>query len=408
MKRLLVALSVICLVTPLSAREGFGFKKKAVDMTRTIPPATNVGARRVKVEVSGDRRDVEDDARTLERYLTEAILAGDGTLAEAGRPEVTLIVTLDRLESHETWDTDTEYERRQTGTKQKWNEKKQKYETEPIYSSVAVQKQYKVLDASLLGTFEIADRSNRDVASSSLDEKFHKKYGDYETAPSPTSIEDDLLKAAARKIAAHLVPTTERVSVLLPRSTFEPMIAFAESGSWDRYLAAVEAVPARKSAKDEAYRQYALAVGKEALAYTNDDRAEALSQLREALSHYEVAISSNPSEELFRKGYTSLLSVSDIGAPLERATDSVNRYSNWTTEAPATARVASAPAPSAAKSGMRNETVIELVKAGVSDDNIVLAINSAAATQFDVSPTGLSALSKAGVSKSVIAAMKKK
>ena len=406
MRRLLIALAVLFLAVPLSAREGFGFKKKAVDFDRTIPPATNVGARRVKVEVSSDRRDAEDDARTLERYLTEAILAGDGTLAEGGKPEVTLIVTLDRLESHETWDTDTEYERRQTGTKQKWNEKKQKYETEPVYSSVAVQKQYKVVEASLRGAFEIADRSNRDVASSSIDENFRKKYGDYETAPSPTSIEDDLLKASARKVASQLVPTSERVSVLLPRATFEPMIPLAESGDWDRYLAAVEAVPARKSPKDEAYRQYALAVAKEAVAYQTKSRSDALGLLREALSHYEAAIASNASEELFRKGYTSLLTVSDIGPPASRAAASVNLYANWTSETPAPAPARAAAAPAAA--GMRNQTVVDLVKAGVSDENIVLAIKSASATQFDVSPDGLKALTKAGVSKSVIAAMQRK
>lgn len=408
MRRLLIALAVLCFALPLAAREGFGFKKKAVDITRTIPPATNVGARRVKVEVSSDRRDAEDDARTLERYVTEAILAGDGTLAEAGKPEVTLIVTLDRLESHETWDTDTEYERRQTGTKQKWNEKKQKYETEPVYSSVAVQKQYKVIEASLLGSFEIADRSDRDVASSAIDESFRKKYGDYETAPSPTSVEDDLLRAAARKIASHLVPTTDRVGVLLPRASFEPMIPFAESGDWDRYLKAVEAVPARRSPKDEAYRQFALAVAKEALAYQTKSRDDALGLLREALSHYELAIETNPSEELFRKGYTSLLSMSDIGPPASRAAASVNLYANWTSEmpspAPAPARAAAAPAAA----GMRNQTVIDLVKAGVADENIVLAIKSASATQFDTSPDGLKALSKAGVSKTVIAAMQKK
>ena len=57
---------------------------------------------------------------------------------------------------------------------------------------------------------------------------------------------------------------------------------------------------------------------------------------------------------------------------------------------------------------MRNQTVIDLAKAGLSDENIILAINAASKTQFDVSPEALIALSKSGVSKSVIAHMQKK
>jgi hypothetical protein len=57
---------------------------------------------------------------------------------------------------------------------------------------------------------------------------------------------------------------------------------------------------------------------------------------------------------------------------------------------------------------MRNTTVIELAKAGLSDENIKLAIDGADRTAFDVTPEGLIALAKGGVSKTVIAHMQKK
>jgi hypothetical protein len=198
--------------------------------------------------------------------------------------------------------------------------------------------------------------------------------------------------------------------VLVPRASFEPLIPLAESGEWDRYLAGVEAMPAKKNPKDEAYRHYALAIAKEAIAYQKEDRREALDLLRAAQSHYQSATSLNPAEELFRKGYTSLLATSDIGSPLTRMSDSVGRYDAWSATG-TTTRVASTQpvaAPSAPSSGMRNQTVIDLAKAGLSDENIILAIDAAASTQFDVSPEGLVALSKAGVSKGVIAHMQKK
>jgi hypothetical protein len=402
MKRLLVVLLITGFALPVLAREGFGFRKAAVSMNRTVPPSTNAGARRVKINVTSDRGDARDDAQTLARYLSESILAGAGTLAESGRAEVTVNVSLDRVDSHETYDTETEYVRQQTGTRRKWNEKKQKYEDEPVYSNVPVQKSYKVLTASVSGAYDIGLRDD-DVASGSIDQQFREKYGDGEDSKAPSEIEDDLLRKAARTIVAHLVPTQERVSVLLPRSTFEPFIPLAESGAWDRYLAAVEGVTPNRNLKDEAYRQYALAVAKEALAYSTEDRAEALALLTRAQSHLELAISTNGTEELFRKGYESLLS-SAIGPPLARMNESVARYEKWTAPAAAPVRRASAPAPA----GMRNQTVIDLAKAGLSDENIILAINGAERTAFDVSPEGLIALAKGGVSKAVIAHMQKR
>lgn len=414
MKRLLaMALLFVGVALSTQAREGFGFAKKAVDIMRTIPPATNAGARRVAIRVESERGADRDDARSLERYLTERIVDGGGTVAEGGKPEIELNVAIDRLDSHETWETYTDYERQQTGTKREWNESKKKYETKPVYSNVSVQKQRKVINASLSGTWDVAVK-NKDVANGTLDEDFRRTYGDYDSAPAPSSVEDDLLKKAARQIAAQLVPTQERATVLVPRASFEPLIPLAESGAWDQYLAAVEAMPAKKNPKDEAFRHYALAIAKEALAYGRENRAEALDLLRAAQSHYQTAASLHPGEELFRKGYTSLLSTGTIVSPLARAADSVARYDAWTATG-STTRIASAqpgpasPAPARpSAAGMRNQTVIDLAKAGLSDENIILAIDAAAQTEFDVSPEGLIALAKGGVSKSVIAHMQKR
>lgn len=404
MKRLLAALFLVAIALSLEAREGFGFMKKAVDMTRTIPPVTNAGARRVAVKVEADRGGDEDDARTMQRYINDHILAGKGTVAD-NKAEVTIEVSIGRLESHETWETYTEYERQQTGTKREWNESKKRYEDKPVYSSVPVQKERKVLDASLDGSYDISAR-NKDVASGSIEEKFHETYGDNSSAPAPSAVEDDLLKKVARKIAAQIVPTQDRVAILVPRASFEKLIPLAESGEWDRYLLAVEEMPAPKNPKDEAYRQYALAVAKEGLAY-GKDRGEAVELLRAAKSHYSTAAALNPGEELFRSGYSSLLS-SNIGSPTARVSESVSKYDAWTIPGSGAVRVASKDPVVPQAAGMKNQTVIELAKAGLPDDSIIAAIDAAPSTRFDVSVEGVNALTRAGVSKGVIAHMREK
>ncbi|HUR79504.1 MAG TPA: hypothetical protein VM733_01970 [Thermoanaerobaculia bacterium] len=409
MRKLSAVLFVLAIGVSAEAREGFGFKKKAVEFDRTIPPATNAGSRRVQVRVNSERGGERDDASTLGRYITEQILSGAGTIADS-KPEVTIDVDLDRLESHETWETYTDYENRQTGTKREWNEKKQKYEDKPVYTNVAVQKQRKVIDAKIAGVYEVGAR-NKSLASGSLDDSYRKTFGDYDHAPAPTTVEDDLLKSAARKIAAQIVPTKERVAVLVPRASFEPLIPLAENQQWDRYLSAVEAMPAKKNGKEEAFRQYALAIAKEALSYQKENRNEALDLLRAAKSHYDTAAALNGDEELFRQGYTSLFSSSTISAPGARVNDSVARYETWTGSGSAVRVASTTPvaAPSgSASAAMKNQTVIDLAKAGLSDENIIMAIDGASQTQFDVSPDALITLAKSGVSKGVIAHMQKK
>jgi hypothetical protein len=391
-------------VTPAVAREGFGFSKKAVEMTRTIPPALTLGSRHVKVTVKSERASRAEDAQTLQRYVEDAILSGGGTLATGAKGDVNVTVSVDRLDSHEAWETRTDYEYQQTGTKQEWNSKKNRYEEKPVYGNVPVEKNVKNVTGSLTGAYDIGDRGGV-IDSGSLSLSYGKKFDDGKDAPPPTQVEDDLLHRAARTVAARLVPVKDRVNVIMPKGSFENFIPIAESGAWDRYLAAVQAVPEMRDRRAEAYRQYALALGTEGTAYMTDDPQRALAMIREAVTHYQNAISWNPDETIFAQAYSSLLS-KGAGAPLARANESLAAYERWATHGGgAPTRVASS-APQ--KQTLRNQTIVDMVHAGLSDENVILAIDSADHTEFDTSPQALIDLAHAGVSRNVIARMQKK
>lgn len=391
---------------PAHAREGFGFSRKSITMNRTTPPALNTPARRVKVTASSDRTKERDDAGSLARYTEEAILAGAGTLAADDQAQTTIKLVLDRLDSHETWEEKTEYEYRKTGTKQEWNSKKNRYETKDVYDSVPVQKNVKVLKASLGGTYDIVDRHGKLIDSGDLAEEFSRKYDEGRDSETPSKAEDELMHRAANAVASRLVPAHDRVFVIVPKGSFEAFIPLAESNTWDRYLAAVEAVPENRNASQEAYRQYALGVAKEGLAYSIDDPRRAASLLHEAVDHYQRAIQSNPGEKIFREEYNSILS-SRIGAPLARASASLAAYDSWT----AGHHTGGAAATASAKSSsgpMNNQTLISMAQAGLTDENLMLAIDDADEVAFDISPNALIALARAGVSRSVIAHMQKR
>jgi hypothetical protein len=400
MRRGLVVLLLLSSAIPLYAREGFGFTKKAVSMARTIPPAMNVSASRLRITAKTDRSREEDDAESLRRYTEEFIRAGDERFSFEGTPQLTISLFLGPCESREEWETKTETEYRQTGTRSVWNSYKKKYEEKPVYNYVPVTKHLKTVTASLDGSYRITDAKGKTLDSGSLDRSFSRSYQEGNGAPSTDSVASDLLHQAALTVASRVVPTNERVMVMMPKGSFEAFIPLAESGAWDRYLASVEQVLEKRDRESEAYRQYALGIGKEAVAYTTKDPRRAAALLREAQAHYQNAVQYNASEALFGQAYSSLLSAGTIAPPLPRVGESLAQYDAW----------ASGPVPvkSAAVKTLRNNTIIDMVKAGLSDENVLLAIDSADATEFDTEPDALIALRKAGVSKTVIARMQKK
>jgi hypothetical protein len=405
---LLLLAAAAVFTTDASAREGFGFTKKAVSLTRTNPPSLDIGARRVKISATSDREAEKDDAATLMRYTEELVLSGAGTMATGkDKGDVRISIAVDRLDSNESWETEQKSRTEKTGTKQEWNEKKKKYETKDVYGTVYYTVQVKVMSASLSGSWDLADKNGRIVESGSINETFREKYSEGKGSPAPSKIEDDLLKRAAKSVASRIVPTQDTISVLVPKGSFEDLIPLAEMNAWDRYLAGVEAVPAPRDPRQDAYRQYALGLAKEGLAHASamEEPARTIELLREAQTHYETAVKNNPREELFAKAYSSLFSMGSSSASLPRVGASLAAFDKWV----GPARTASArPTSQAKKNVMTNDTLVEMAKAGLADENLMLAIDAARDVDFDTSPNALIALAKGGVSKSVIAHMQKK
>ena len=413
-RQVALALSLIAfLAVRADAREGFGFSKKAVDMTRTTPPGINIAGTRIGVIAASDRSGDADDAKTLGRHTEEAILEGDKRLSTAASPEITVRLMLNGLDANETWEQKSETKYQKTGTKQEWNSKKGKYETKDVYDNVEVKRNVKVVSGSVDGTYRITDADGRDLDSGSIARKFREKYDDGTGAPSTSVVRDDLLHMAARVVAGRIVPTHDRVNVIVPKGSFEALIPLAESGTWDRYLAGVEAVPENRRPDQEAYRQYALAIAKEAVAYATEDVVRATELLSESVGHYKKAIENNPNEKIFSEAHSSVF-FKNAPAPLPRAEQDLAAYLAWKlgpTKAAASSHATSSQAPanpSRPSGTMRNETVIEMSRAGLSDDTIEMAIDSVAARQFDLSASGLVALAKSGVSNPVIAHMQKR
>lgn len=418
-----LAVTVLFLAIPLShAREGFGFKKKAVDLDRRVPPEVLLVGSTIEVRIE-DHGGFEPAARRIRELVQEKMLAYDSRLsADDARPQITVDLDIDEARVDDTWSQKTEYESRQTGTKVEYDSKGNKKE-KPVYSNVPITVNYKNVAGTVAVGYRVTDAKKSEIHRGDVKATFSSSYKKGEGAPMPSELENRLVEQAAAEISGKLVGRTEPVSVLLPRASFEEMIPLAEQGDWESYRARVEAMPPKKKPADEAYRQYALGVATEALAYRADEESATIELLRKSAEHYRQAVSMNAREELFAKAYSNFWTGSAAASPVVRVEEALADYrkldefrlrlagaSPSAAPKPA-AKVASArSAPPQVKSGttLRNEHLIEMAKAGLSEQNLILAIDGAAGTEFDLSPGALVTMAKSGVSPKVIAHMQKK
>ncbi len=393
MLKRIVALAIICaaLALPGSAREGFGWSKKGVNIDKTKPPAVNISGTRMNVFVNAEKTRKTDKAKDLRDLTEKAILEGNKQLEASPHGDVNVSIALDRLDTVKHNESKVDYDSQKTKDKN----------GKTTYVSVPVTKNFTRVAAEIGGTYEITDAKGRVIDAGDIDRKFNE---DYEYgAPSDEKLESALLQGAANTIAARIVPTKQRTKLILPKGSFEQFIPLAESGAWDRYLQGLESVRPMGDRGSDAYRQYAFGVAKEALAYSEPDPKKGLELLRAAAEHYRTAAADNKEEKIFSEAYTGLLSAAR--APIARVEESIKAYEAWTS-GPTPPRAATASAAAPAKT-LRNQNVIEMSSAGLSDENIMLAIDSAERKEFDTTPEGLIALSKAGVSKNVIAHIQK-
>ena len=374
-------------------REGFGFTKKAAEFNRTIPPAINIAGPTVTVALDRERGRTSGKAETLRQSVETAVLAGDKKLQSVpDRADVQVLIAFDRLHSDRISQSKVENnyvkEKDSNGKTREVNHPRTKY--------------YTTVRANLAGNYRILDARGRVLDSGDFDRSYDEDF-EY-SSPDVDRIENSLLDWAANRIAARIVPTRQRTKVILPKGSFEQFIPFAESGAWDKYLQGVESVRPLNDRASDAYREFALGIANEAVAAQTDDRREALEMLRKAAEHYRTASANNPGEKLFSERYTSIFG--SASAPIDRAEASVNAYEAWAS-GPTKAPVSQASATTTPKA-IRNQNIIDMTKAGLSEENILLVIDNASTTEFDTTPDGLIKLSKAGVSKNVIARMQRR
>lgn len=406
----------------VSADEGFGtLKKTRVSLVRKKPPRVYIEGAEIAVRVT-DRVSGRGQTASLElqKLIESRLLNADTRLRASASPETVVDLTIVKNQSGERAER-----RKVTGLDLQRASLDDLDEDKLVVDDPEVDG--KVLTYELSVAYKVVDlRSGATLDSNTYTSEYNEWFQEGRDRPTASSLELERIEELSEMIAERLAPSVEEIIVLVPRGRLKDLGLLAEGGLWSRYLEAVERLPPAKAPKDESYRQYALGLAHEALAYQTVDPETSLRYLHQAALHYSDAITANPAEEdfiLVRDGFLAgeskqawlekakgVVRRPETLPPLQRIQVAVADYAGlaqFQSQIAEIRRIGSkggAGAASAAEGSeaLDNAAVIEMVRAGLPENIILQAIDSAEARAFDTSPRGLIELSKAGVSAPII------
>ncbi len=246
------------------------------------------------------------------------------------------------------------------------------------------------------GKVRITDRTGRELWD-----------GDVSNSNAGAIIPDSvpqLIAGAAVDVVRLLVPRRHQTGVVVPKGRFDSLIRLAEKGDWPAYLSAAEQLPALRG-EDEAYREYALAVGHDGTAFQSPNLKTRIRNLHETITHNLAASRLKPSEKLFAEDCAPLQrAFATPGLPPKHWTDP-HAMELWESLALVQKWMA---APAASHDTLDNRGVLELLVAGRSDEAVLAAVDKAAHVSFALDRPDMMALKHAGVPWDVIDAMRSK
>ena len=443
--RLAACLAVLALsLTSAAQAQGFGSSKKKVTLHRKLPPTAHLNGSAIEVQVTG--HNVQSDVATSLRDMLEAELLKDDHRLRADDKHPDSIISA----------TITEYvaPQAQTSTQSTYvpGSKKPQQQTVTRYSGI-LKVAYTAKDAHSGRTLDSSnitskydDEWNQYGSTSggitgTLGHTWDKlKHGKLEADKPPTAgeLRDVMLSDVVSQIASRLVNTEESIEVLLARGKLDDANKLAENGLWSRNLETLETMEPFPSKEDDAYRLYNIGVAYESLAYGSEDTKAAQKYLQEAAINYGKAIDDKPGEKYFMQPqnridtaiahYKTLrdqpktVAAADAGSASSSAdtgksaggstSKSSSTKSARTTSSSGTSTVAkSMVAPPPKKSTgppLTNDQVIQMVKAGLDEDNVIDTIRNAGSVNFDLSVDGQVKLAQNGVKGKILTAMKTK
>jgi hypothetical protein len=305
MRRALTALLVAFALWPVpAALAKFGITKTHVLLPRLRPPENPPMARTVAVDVRSRTPEVTGSHVSLvQERLQDAFHEGGGSpyrLVERAREADAVIgVSLERMSAEVRDEIRIETRYVKVGERDKWNEKKKKYEKEDIYANRDFHVSWRIAEGSLSASMEVEGGGSDDISTS-----YREEFKEGGRIPPEATTEESLRRFLVRNVAERAVGvvaySADPVEALLAvNGELKAGNKFAEAGLWEDALR--EWTRKRYKGDTEAARMHNEGVAHEALAYRLPPHApQHREHLESARGLYRAAMALDPDEKFFR------------------------------------------------------------------------------------------------------------
>ena len=396
-------------------------KRKAVIEIRT-PPVIYLPGPTFSTKVTSLKAVTPRVPELIQQAIQETLVRNDPRLRSVSTAPDTLIsCTITELGVSPGVEARTRPEYRVTGQRIIIDSETGMSRTEDEYGYVDVAYRALVFAGRMSVKCEVKDVATGIVLYSDRFDAIYSDARDVGVGSSNPSVDDldtiylKLADNAAEKILAVFSPHFSSEIVALPSGMLKETSKLLEASLWNEALDRLASMPPFKDPKDDAYRLYSIGVAQEALAYESQNPAEMKRQLELAADHYRRATQLKPRENAFwgpkNRAELSLSQAIRLVAQVEAFEEAKKVGSKVAAAGPdqvqtntdlfRQASTKMQPFPSV----ITNQTVIQWVRSGRSEDYISSSIKHAPKTQFDLSPAEVLKLRREGVSDKTLKAM---
>ncbi|HKY05685.1 MAG TPA: hypothetical protein VJQ56_12385 [Blastocatellia bacterium] len=388
--------------------QGFGFKKNKTEILYRWPASIYFPASTFTVNLSSQVPVSPNLLIHLKDALEKAIQARlTGATPTPDNPETVISLDIIDLAAASVWERRTRSEYQAIGTRTITNPDTNLIETVTDYGYVDIPYTAVVAQGVMRVNYGVKYARgglvlDQDRLSSNYMQEFQGGY-----APGHNAIETELAYQIIREISYRLAPRIEAVEVVLPRGGLSPTSELLKSGLWNQAIARLEAMPAFKKPKDEAYRLYSLAVAREATAFTTGDPVAIRERLERVVELYRNATTLYPKEGYFWQNRTRAewaLYLYEMKVLQARKFEECAGKPPGQRCLPLVEEVKRVANPQPI---LTNDEVVEMVRQGLSEEYVIASIKHARFRGFDLSQAGRASLAQSGVNKRIIREMQR-
>lgn len=403
---------------PVPARpQGFGLTGTTVTLDRNLLPLVHVIGSKIAVQVAATDASDADLAATIKNSLEAELLRDDKTLTvDESKPDTLITCKLTGVSLPQP----ATVSRTVMNAKGKLESREAQFVE--VRASLALACEAKDTDSGWdMDSADIPENYAREFGSSGqaiggftnslgglLDKKKAADQGGGSSSPPNTSeLRGILADRAAKDEASRFVGTHEILEVRLARGRdLDKANKLAEAGLWNRMIETLETMSPLPNPKEDSYRLYNLGVAYEASAYEAKDPADAVKFMDRAAANYAKAVDENQGEASFQEPQHRVETAAERYKYL--AEQQAHQLSQVASEGPTQAAAgggSAAQTGKAASSGLTDDDIINMTKAGINEETILDTLRQTGSTSFDVSPQGLVRLKVGGVSARLTQAM---